>query len=129
MNKVFKFGFLGVAAFIAMLAVFSAAAMLLWNVLMTEIFALPVINYWQAAGMVILARILFGGGTGRFGLHKGRFHHGNPMREKWMNMSEEERREFMRSHPRDCHHPPFFGETENAKRKDAPGGDGGEAGA
>jgi len=72
MNKIFRFRFLGIVMFLAMIAAFSVAAMFLWNILMPGIFALPVINYWQAAGLVVLARILFGGlGPGRFGAFAG----------------------------------------------------------
>lgn len=33
----------------------------LWNALMPEIFGLKAISYWQAVGLTILSRILFGG--------------------------------------------------------------------
>jgi hypothetical protein len=39
----------------------SLAMMYLWNWLMPEIFHLPVITYWQAIGLFILSRFLFGG--------------------------------------------------------------------
>lgn len=38
---------------------FGFLVMWLWNWLMPEIFGLPVITYWQAWGLVILAHILF----------------------------------------------------------------------
>jgi hypothetical protein len=123
MKKVFRFRFfLAIVMFIAMIAVFSVAGMFLWNVLMPEIFGLPALNYWQAAGMVVLARILFGGlRPGRWPHGgRGRFHDGNAMREKWMNMSEEERVEFVRTH-RGFHGHPFFDGSENSSRKDSPG--------
>jgi len=118
MKKIFRFGFLGIVMFLAMIAVFSVAAMFLWNALMPEIFGLRVLNYWQAAGIVILARILFGGlGSGFFKPHgrRGWFHQGNPFREKWMNMSEDERKEFLRSRRGGF---PFFGENENSDKKE-----------
>ena len=59
MNKIFRFRFLGILMFLAMIAVFSVAAMFLWNILMPEIFGLSVLNYWQALGLVILARKIF----------------------------------------------------------------------
>jgi len=121
MNKIFKFRFLGIAMFLAMIAVFSVAAMFLWNVLMPEIFGLPVLNYWQTAGLVVLARILFGGlGPGHFGALgvRGGFHQGNPFREKWLNMSEDERVEFVRNH-RGFRNHPFFDDAQS--KKDAPG--------
>ena len=54
-----------------LLALFAAATMWLWNWLMPAIFHLPEITIWQAAGLVVLSRILFRGGG--FGGH-GRRH-------------------------------------------------------
>lgn len=65
------------------------AVMFLWNTLVPAIIGLPMINYWQALGLFVLCRLLFGGfgfGGGRtppFARHK--------FREKWMNMTDEER--------------------------------------
>jgi hypothetical protein len=75
---------------------FSAAAMLLWNLLIPEIFGLATINFWQALGLLALARILFGGfGKGGMMMHGKMGHHKNPIREKWMKMSPEQRKEFI----------------------------------
>jgi hypothetical protein len=102
MNTIFKFRIAGILIALATLAVFGVGVMLLWNALMPGIFELPALNYWQAAGLLLLARILFGGfGGGRFMPHYGRnrderlFHHGNPLREKWMNMTDDERKAFV----------------------------------
>jgi len=122
MNRIFKFRFLGIMMFLAMIAVFSVAAMFLWNVLMPEIFGLPVLNYWQAVGLVILARILFGGlGPGHFGALGVRsgFHQGNPFREKWLKMTDDERVEFVRTHRGFSHLHEFFDDAQG--KKDAPG--------
>jgi hypothetical protein len=35
--------------------------MLLWNWLMPTLFGLTTITFWQAAGIVLLARLIFGG--------------------------------------------------------------------
>jgi hypothetical protein len=87
-----------------MCAVFGVAVMLLWHALMPQIFGLGQINYLQAAGLLILARLLFGGigggWRGNAAQHAARgngqqFHHNNKLREKWMNMSAEERKEFI----------------------------------
>jgi len=117
MNRIFRFRSLGILAFLAMIAVFSVAAMFLWNALMPQIFALPVLNYWQAAGMVILARILFGGlGAGRLGMGAyGLSRHGNPLREKWLNMSEDERKEFLRGRRGFSHLHEFFNEQSDSE--------------
>ncbi|MDR1897841.1 MAG: hypothetical protein LBR10_13735 [Prevotellaceae bacterium] len=78
-------------------AAFGAIVMLLWNVLMPAIFGVSAINIWQALGLLVLSRILFGGfGYGRFGGGFGHFAGKNPIREKWMKMTPEERKEFMR---------------------------------
>lgn len=36
---------------------------LLWNWLMPELFGLPTVTYWQAFGLLILAKLLFGLGS------------------------------------------------------------------
>ncbi|MDR1893233.1 MAG: hypothetical protein LBQ61_00895 [Spirochaetales bacterium] len=88
MNRhVFGLHLLGFFGFLAVMALFGGAVMFLWNALMSAIFGLPPLNYGQAAGILLLARILLGVG-GRRG-----FPHG-AMREKWMNMTAEERKNF-----------------------------------
>lgn len=81
--------------FLLIVAVFSAIIMLLWNWLMPSLFGLITINFWQAAGLFIFARILFGG----FGLGKHKMMHSlrhkNPMHEKWMKMTPEQRMDFI----------------------------------
>lgn len=79
-------------AVIAMI-LFCVITMLLWNALMPVIFGLPAVNFIQAAGLLILFRLLFG--HGRFGRHHWRGHY--YMREKWANMSPEERKKFYES--------------------------------
>jgi hypothetical protein len=86
-----KFRFLGIAGILAATAVFSVFVMLLWNALLPDIGGFPRISYAQAAGILVLSRILFGGmGFGRGGL----LHHGNHFRDKWMHMSADDRAEF-----------------------------------
>mgnify|MGYP000916174673 CR=1 FL=1 len=55
-----------------LLVLFAAITMWLWNWLMPVIFNLPEITIWQAAGLVVLSRILFRGGG--FGGGHGRRH-------------------------------------------------------
>jgi hypothetical protein len=81
------------------LAVLGCAVMFLWNALLPRIAGLPPVNFWEAAGLLILARILFGG-LGRMGPHHG---HRNLFKEKWLNMSDEERKSFV-TKLRGCHH-------------------------
>jgi len=98
----------GMFAFVAFFAAFTAVAMLLWNALIPSIFGLTTINFWQTAGLLILARLFFGGmGHGRFkGPFKGRRggHHkgfeefrNKEFREKMQGMSRDERREYIRN--------------------------------
>jgi hypothetical protein len=81
---------------LAGIAIFGFITMYLWNVLLTVIFHFPEINFWQALGLLVLTRLLFGG----FGGH--RQHHNTYWRknwhEKWNNMSQEERENFMKNH-------------------------------
>jgi ABC-type multidrug transport system fused ATPase/permease subunit len=103
MKNIIKFRFAGIGIMLAAIAVFSTAVMLLWNALLPSLFTFPQIGYLQAAGLLILARILFGGIGGGLRGHAahfgargdGLFNHGNKLREKWMNMSEDERKEFI----------------------------------
>jgi len=133
MRETFKFRFAGVFIMLAVIAVFGALVMLLWNALVPALFGLPELNYLQATGLLLLARILFGGLFGGLGHNLigsgGRrnsmlgHHHANRLREKWMNMSEDERKEFMekergflRFHNH-FHH--FFDEEEGQKEEQA----------
>jgi hypothetical protein len=74
-------------------AVFGFVVMALWNRLIPPIFGWHSITFWQAVGLLVLSKILFGGfrgGPGR-GMHwRGR------MKEKWAQMSPEERERFSR---------------------------------
>lgn len=96
---------LGAFLFLAVFAAGIAITMLLWNALIPSIIGWSSINYWQAAGLLILSRLLFGGfgKMRRFGHAKGHFfgHHGSErhahLHEKLKGMSREERREYIRS--------------------------------
>jgi hypothetical protein len=102
--------FLGVFIFLAVFAAAVAIVMLLWNALIPPIVGWTAISYWQAAGLMILCRLLLGGfgHFGRFGRHHGNcrncrekdFHYWHMMRGKMKGMSREEKREYMRKHMR-----------------------------
>jgi len=69
--------------------------MRLWNWLTPAMFGWHVITFWQALGLLVLVRLLFGGLglPGRAGPRiRGRMR--DRMRERWENMSEEERERF-----------------------------------
>jgi len=85
----------------AALAAFTTAAMLLWNWLITDIFGLAAINFWQTLGLLALSRLLFGGFDKQWGGHGGREHDfHNPVRERWEKMTNEERHEWFRKNRR-----------------------------
>lgn len=81
---------------VAGISVVSAMVMFLWNQLIPDITSLSPITYWQAMGLLILCRILFGGF--HFKKHHRaahqHFENHNLMKEKLMAMNEEERRQF-----------------------------------
>lgn len=58
--------FIGLAMVIIFFLVI-ALLQFLWNELMTDIFGLKSISYWQAFGLFILSKILFGRGFGKPG--------------------------------------------------------------
>jgi hypothetical protein len=59
--KFFGFIILGALAAAGFAFVFGYFVMLLWNWLMPMIFGLTTLTFWQAAGIVLLARLIFGG--------------------------------------------------------------------
>lgn len=69
--------FLGLAFAVVFALVFGLVVKLLWNWLMPALFSLGKISYWQAFGIVILAKILFSG----FGHRVGNRH--EPFRSKF----------------------------------------------
>jgi hypothetical protein len=76
---------------VVLAAVASAVVMGLWNWLMPTIFGWRAITFWQALGLLVLCRILFGrlGGPGR----RTRWRH--RMTERLQQMTPEERERFL----------------------------------
>lgn len=121
--------FLGVLIFIAVFAAAIAIVMLLWNALIPSIIGWSAINYWQAAGLMILSRLLLGG-FGRFGKfgrrghpfegRKDEMYRWHALRGKMKDMSPDEKRDYMRKHMKD--HFAFdevrFGERKSDETRD-----------
>ena len=83
----------------AALVVFGFVVMSLWNWLMPSLFGFRFINFWQALGLLLLSRILFGGFRGRPGAHMYWRRH---MMERWEQMTPEEREKFREGMRRRC---------------------------
>ncbi len=70
----------------------------LWNNILPAVIGVGMLSFWQAVGLLVLCRILFGGFRGGRGgsWDKGPWRGAPPrqMRERWMQMSEEERTRF-----------------------------------
>ena len=61
------------------------AVMQLWNCILVPVLGVITVTFWQALGILVLSKILFGGF--RHGHGHPRFNHAH----KWMHMSPEER--------------------------------------
>jgi hypothetical protein len=75
--------------------VFGYVVMRLWNWLMPALFGWHVISFWQALGILVLSKILFGGFRG--GRPGRRMHWRGRMRERWEGMAPEDREKFRQS--------------------------------
>ncbi|HXR37768.1 MAG TPA: hypothetical protein VN776_01675 [Terracidiphilus sp.] len=86
--------------------IFGEVVMHLWNWLLPPLFGWHQVTFWQALGLLILCRILFGGFGGHGGDRSGsrRF-----MGKRWERMTPEEREKFrerMRARCGDFREPP-----------------------
>jgi hypothetical protein len=79
-------------------ALLVALVMLLWNWLMPEIFGLIPITYWQAGGLLLLSKLLFTGFNfnkrGKKSPFARKAMKEEFMKEKFMNMTDEEKEAF-----------------------------------
>ena len=106
------------------IALFGLAVMWLWNSIMPVVFNLPVITFWQAAGLLILGRLFFGGGWSHHRWRRPYYSH--ELAAKLKNMSPEDRRAFVRKmygkhgdwHHGDCHHGPHHHDDPQPENRD-----------
>ena len=79
-----------IAGWIAMiaggLALFGLVIMLLWNRILSGVLGLPALGFWDAVGLFILAKLLFGGRPASF---VGRMRMRRLMRERMDAQAEE----------------------------------------
>jgi hypothetical protein len=86
------------AIVIILLALLGAAVMLLWNWLVPALFRGPTLQYWQAVGLLILSRLLFGGLRGHGHWRQRRW------RERWEQLTPEEREQLRQRYVSRCGH-------------------------
>jgi len=88
---------LAIIAFLLFIALGGWLVMLLWNWLLPPLTGWPAITFWQALGLLVLCRILFGGFGGRGG-YGYRPHGRRHWRKRWArrmeHMTPEERERF-----------------------------------
>lgn len=80
----FKVLFMLIAA-IAFLLLFGYGFMLLWNWLMPDVFGLPVLTYWKAVGILVMAKLLFGSFQGKGHKKHSKKSHGRFKPRRWKN--------------------------------------------
>lgn len=110
---------LAIVGIVLFVTIGGGIVMLLWNALLPPLFSLPAITFWQALGILVLCRILFGG----FGGGSGRSHSrsrrageriadrvADRVSERLENMTPEERERF-RQRAQEWRDRPGAGET------------------
>jgi len=70
---------------------FGSVVMLLWNALLPGLLGVGTITFWQAIGILILSKILFGGFGHGHSNHRSHYHGRHNWHGKWMHMTPEER--------------------------------------
>ena len=81
-------------AIAAFLALTGFVVMNLWNYLLPGILHVGMITFWQALGIFVLCKILFGFGRGRHRMGGGPPWMRHKMAERFKNMSPEEKEKF-----------------------------------
>ena len=66
-------------------AVFGSIVMWLWNAILPDVLGVKPINWWQAIGIFVLFKILFGGFGGHRWKHKSNKIKRRMWEKKWMN--------------------------------------------
>jgi hypothetical protein len=67
--------------------IFGSLVMFLWNSILPVVFGISTITFWQALGILVLSKILFGG----FGHGRGHSHSGHDWKGHHMHLNPEER--------------------------------------
>jgi hypothetical protein len=86
---------------LAIIFVLPVVVMLLWNAILPDVIGVNTITYWQAVGIFILSKILFGGFKSGGRPSKGGFGR-NKFKEKFMNMDDEQKSKFKEEWKKRC---------------------------
>jgi len=90
-RKMFFIAPLAILAMLLFIVVGGEVVLHLWNWLLPPLFGWRLITFWQALGILVLCRILFGRIGGR-GFYRSNFR--RRMGERWERMTPEERERF-----------------------------------
>jgi hypothetical protein len=115
-GKIAGFILIGIAA----IALFTFVVMSLWNAILVPVIHVSAVSFWQAAGILLLSKILFGGFRGggrRFG--GPRFQMRHDMKEKWQNMTPEEKEKMKQEWRQRCNRWGGWQNAETAGQRDA----------
>jgi hypothetical protein len=88
---IFVIGPLAILAMVLFAFIGGEVVRWLWNWLLPPLFGWRLITFWQALGLLVLCRILFGG-LGRHGVPRRSM--GRRMIERWEGLTPEERERF-----------------------------------
>ncbi len=96
---------------IAMFFAVTGIVMWLWNLLLPEIVGVKIISFWQAMGILVLSKILFGGFGGKSG--NGWKRKGKEKFRRWTDnhcssMSDEEKERLKEMWKKRCESGNFF---------------------
>ncbi|MCG8575753.1 MAG: hypothetical protein MI810_12780 [Flavobacteriales bacterium] len=113
--------------FVGMMALFGLVVMELWNWLMPELFDLGMINFWQALGILLLSKILFGGFKWGKGCHSccgGGYQHGghywkHKFKNKWQHMSAEDKEKWRSKFGDKCGFTPNMDSDSNKNNEES----------
>lgn len=80
--------------FLGAVLLMGAIVMWLWNAILPAVLHVGALSYWQAVGLLVLCRILFGGFRSGGGWNRKGFGGPPHLRQRLMQMNEEERARF-----------------------------------
>jgi hypothetical protein len=87
---------------IAAIFALSGMVMLLWNAVLPDVVPVTTITYWQAMGLLVLCKILFGGFWSGGSRKRAPFNNLHDVNKRWKNMSDEDKMRFKGEWKRRC---------------------------